>query len=56
MYRDLNDFESFSNHLRLNVENYFLDSLTSLSFDGEIFKVAFDKKDLKLKIIKETSY
>jgi hypothetical protein len=56
MYRDLNDFESFSNHSRLNVDNYFLEPLATLSFDGEIFKVAFDKKDLKLKIIKEASY
>ena len=55
MYRDLDDFESFSNHPRQNVENYFLEPLTHLSFDNESFKVLFDQKDLKLKLIKETS-
>jgi hypothetical protein len=56
MYRELDDFESFSNHSKQIVENYFKDPLTSLSFDGETFKVVFDQKDLKLKIIRETSY
>lgn len=55
MYRELDDFESFSNHSRQNVENYFFEPLTSLSYDGELFKVVFDQKDLRLKIIKETS-
>ncbi len=31
----------------------YLESLTRLNFDGELFKIAFDTKDNKLKVIRE---
>ena len=31
----------------------YLETLARLNFDGEIFKIAFDNKDNKLKLIRE---
>jgi hypothetical protein len=39
--------------LRKNLENLFLEPLTMLKIDNEIYKVSFDEKDGKLKVIKE---
>lgn len=53
--RDLNDLEEFTQikDLKQNIEMLYLEPLTRLNFDSELFKIAFDTKDNKLKLIRE---